>query len=193
MEHGKRVLRAKDAHAWVEVWQPGSGWLTSDPTPPGDATTSTASRAAATLHRLMASNRSRWALAGALLGLGVVVALVVVLVRRRRRGRALVPEATDLWTGWTRNSGRWPPRSPGWSRRCARRVGRARQRTRSPSWPGGCRSCEPARCLPRERTLYGRRPPSAALVEEAVRDIDTAALRIRTAAEEAGASRGTRI
>ncbi len=27
-----RVIRAKDAHAWVEVWFPGHGWASSDPT-----------------------------------------------------------------------------------------------------------------------------------------------------------------
>ncbi len=27
-----RLLRAKDAHAWVEVWYPGVGWVASDPT-----------------------------------------------------------------------------------------------------------------------------------------------------------------
>ncbi len=27
------VLRASDAHAWVEAWIPGQGWTTFDPTP----------------------------------------------------------------------------------------------------------------------------------------------------------------
>jgi hypothetical protein len=30
---GWRALRRSDAHAWVEVWFPGVGWVTSDPTP----------------------------------------------------------------------------------------------------------------------------------------------------------------
>jgi transglutaminase-like putative cysteine protease len=29
------VVRASDAHSWVEVYFPGSGWMTFDPTPPG--------------------------------------------------------------------------------------------------------------------------------------------------------------
>jgi protein-glutamine gamma-glutamyltransferase len=37
---GDYIVRASDAHSWVEAYFPGSGWLTFDPTPPaaGDAT-----------------------------------------------------------------------------------------------------------------------------------------------------------
>jgi hypothetical protein len=31
---GRWVIRASDAHAWVEAWIPGNGWSTFDPTPP---------------------------------------------------------------------------------------------------------------------------------------------------------------
>jgi hypothetical protein len=33
------VVRASDAHSWVEVYFPKYGWLTFDPTPPGDEKT----------------------------------------------------------------------------------------------------------------------------------------------------------
>jgi hypothetical protein len=32
---GSYVVRAADAHSWVEAYFPGSGWLSFDPTPPG--------------------------------------------------------------------------------------------------------------------------------------------------------------
>jgi transglutaminase-like putative cysteine protease len=31
---GWSVVRASDAHSWVEAWMPGEGWVTFDPTPP---------------------------------------------------------------------------------------------------------------------------------------------------------------
>jgi hypothetical protein len=31
---GWQVVRASDAHSWVEAWIPGRGWITLDPTPP---------------------------------------------------------------------------------------------------------------------------------------------------------------
>ena len=36
---GDYIVRASDAHSWVEVFFPGKGWIVFDPTPPGPATT----------------------------------------------------------------------------------------------------------------------------------------------------------
>jgi protein-glutamine gamma-glutamyltransferase len=35
---GLYVVRASDAHAWVEAWMEGRGWVTFDPTPPASGT-----------------------------------------------------------------------------------------------------------------------------------------------------------
>jgi transglutaminase-like putative cysteine protease len=105
---GKRVFRESDAHAWVQVWFPGVGWVNSDPTPPAPTAAAppdtAGSAAAASDHHEhwtpLAVVAVMWR-AGADLRSGVggvaapaVVSLVVaalvggcVLAARRRRAR----------------------------------------------------------------------------------------------------------
>jgi transglutaminase-like putative cysteine protease len=47
---GRRVMRATDAHAWIQVWFPGVGWVDSDPT-----ATAVLGKGAATAPRATAS------------------------------------------------------------------------------------------------------------------------------------------
>jgi transglutaminase-like putative cysteine protease len=46
---GWQIIRASDAHSWVEAFLPGRGWVTFDPTPPGPAPSALQSFLASTL------------------------------------------------------------------------------------------------------------------------------------------------
>jgi hypothetical protein len=173
-----RVLSGKDAHAWVEVWQPGQGWLTSDATPSsGAAGRSEAGPGAmaAALREVMASTRARWLLAAGLLLLGGVVVAVVLLLGRRRRALALPTDPASMdplaWAvssaltdlgGALREAGRGSPPAE-----TVAELGR-----RVPE-------VAPRAFATAERTMYGRRLPSPELVDEAVRDLRTGARTIR--------------
>ena len=54
------VVRQQDAHAWVEVHLPHSGWITMDPTPPSIESLSSGSPAWHALGRMMDTIRLQW-------------------------------------------------------------------------------------------------------------------------------------
>jgi hypothetical protein len=103
-EPGERVMRGIDAHAWVQVWYPGVGWVSSDPTaaavlPPAAPTTAAAPDRhplplAATM-RAMPGGRLGWLVA--LVGVLVLVACTALLlgVRRGRRPGGLAIPGTQ--------------------------------------------------------------------------------------------------
>jgi transglutaminase-like putative cysteine protease len=107
------VVRDLDAHSWVEVWYPGIGWVTFDPTPaasparsqPNDAGAGGAAGGSVRppdlggdvrtdpSRRTEAAGRGTSWTTVALLGLAGIgaLALAVALVQRRRRGGSLAP------------------------------------------------------------------------------------------------------
>ncbi len=87
---GRRVLRASNAHAWVEVWYPGVGWSASDPTPPDSATPQGKNGLEELVRKLLRSRVARLALAAVMV---VIAGLVFVVMRRRRRRTPTPPFA----------------------------------------------------------------------------------------------------
>jgi protein-glutamine gamma-glutamyltransferase len=77
-------IQAKDAHAWVQVWFPGYGWQSFDPT--AVVPLANPSPGSTLLHEATgALGRVPWAPLGIVVALGFVVTLVVMARRRRPR------------------------------------------------------------------------------------------------------------
>lgn len=188
MGGGRRLLRAKNAHAWVEVWFPGVGWVSSDPT----AGTTLAqpsngwlSRLIAAVSKALATGRGR-----ALLALGVVTIVLVTwgglwLLRRRRTARHTPPLAQQmprgpLWAAFARlevalaETGRASPPAETLSE-LNRRVSRRPEETRALDVL--------------ERACYSGSPPPPRDEKEAARVIEELATRLLAdAAAKTGAA-----
>jgi hypothetical protein len=114
---GQRVMRGTDAHAWIQVWYPGVGWVNSDPTaaavlsPAAAPSATDAPAAEAPAADAPAADRHPLPLTAAMRAmpggrLGWLVALVTVMllvggmalligVRRRRRPSVLTIPITQ--------------------------------------------------------------------------------------------------
>ena len=79
---GERVMRGTDAHAWIQVWYPGVGWVNSDPTAasvlPAAPPTVAAPAAAPNRHPLPLATAMR-AMPGGRLGWLVLLVSVIVI------------------------------------------------------------------------------------------------------------------
>ncbi|WP_328291663.1 DUF3488 and transglutaminase-like domain-containing protein [Kineococcus sp. NBC_00420] len=207
---GRRVFRGADAHAWVEVWVPGQGWTTSDPTAgaqlvAGDRP-SWAARAWSWVQRtvteVLASAVARTVLAVVLVGVAVGAWVLLRAGARRRRSRTGVadavvvrrrgdgvsPSVLALLVAWERFDAALPP-----ERRRGGAEGlsawRARLLTPAGAGPLAARREELGAALAVvERACFARRVPSRAELEGAVATLERASSTVLAAARVAGSA-----
>ncbi len=185
---GLRTVRGSDAHAWVEVWFPGTGWAASDPTAgaaPAGADRGAVARWLATVlpAGIAAALASRWGLA-ALGALVVLAAALLVRTRRRRRREGSGPRppgpppragAGELFAAFGRYEA------------ALAATGSARRREETLGELGARPAVDPAVVLALgslERLLYAARPPGAAELVAAAAALDAAAARALVTARE---------
>ncbi len=93
---GWRTVRGSDAHAWVEVWFPGHGWVSSDPTAGATLAGSDTNVLARWLSAVLPGSLARWLASWWGLLLAVLAGIGAVLVVRWRRRRVTSVEVAPV-------------------------------------------------------------------------------------------------
>ena len=154
-DDGFRTVLGSDAHAWVEIWFPGLGWVTSDPTA-GATLARTGWQPIRDVIRRYAGRPGSW-IAGGL----IVVLLTVGLLRRRwswRRRRSRARSETGSRTD--------PHLAAAFAQLETVLAGQGRARAPNETLAALGRRLPPETLPPAlavlERALYAPRPPSRA-------------------------------
>jgi transglutaminase-like putative cysteine protease len=187
---GHYVVRESDAHAWIEAYVAGRGWVEEDPTPPGDYSALHAESAPGPFDEVWESLRGHVAAAWAMIGqgswagLGVWLSEIVGVLWRFLKANPLVASAVLLvfaLSGGLRPSVRWIRR---WLSRRRQRASAALDSPTIPSeliallrhverlWMRRGHSRPPTRglrehldVLPREALTQAEREATAAVVD----------------------------
>ena len=173
---GRRAVVAADAHAWVEVWFPGRGWVSSDPTAGVRPDTSWQDRIGRDVAELAAGSRGRTLLALLAVGLIATLAVIALLVTRWLRS---APAGTgESRPGPRRGGGLPPPLLAAYQRLevALAEAGRPRAPTESAAdlaarWADDAEAARAFGTL--QLALYGPLPPPPAEVAAAAAHLDT--------------------
>ena len=109
---GMYVMRASDAHAWVEGWIPGLGWATFDPTPPARGGPPLAASLLERINMYLDAADQTWQQWVVAYDIGRQIEVAARFETALRNWSRPTPGAAQGWSGWL--GGSWKGRS-GWA------------------------------------------------------------------------------